>query len=101
MKVITEADIFRAYQAAAGLKPAEMARQLEISPQRMHNFFQGTQPMTETVLDWFLKGAAAWIKEMALDIFKHRPEHEVPCMCQTEIGDNGPCPRHAAILVEE
>jgi len=100
MRVRTEADIFRAYQAAASLKPSEMALALGISRQSMNNYFQGTKPLAGVVLNWFVKGSEDWVREMALDIFKGRPEIEVPCLCLEQIGDKGPCPRHAAVLVD-
>ena len=101
MAKITDSDIFKAYQAAEGLSQSDMAEALGITRQGVHNYLKGTRPTTEFVLRWFLHGSTDWVKEMALEIFARRPGHEVPCVCLERIGDNGPCPRHAAVLMED
>lgn len=101
MSQIHEADMYEAYRVAEGLSKAEQARALNISRQRLNGLYNGAKAETDVVMDWFQNGSADWVREMALDIFTHRPYLDVPCVCETEIGDNGPCPRHAAVLIED
>lgn len=98
----TEADILEGYRQAEDLKKADFARELKISRQRLNNYLQGiSRPDSSIVLDWLRNGYADFVHEMALEIFVRRPELERPCICLERIGDNGPCPRHSEVLVEE
>jgi len=38
--------------------------------------------------------ADGWIGKVAVDCIRLMDARFVPCPCQTEIGDRGPCPRH-------
>lgn len=100
---MTEGEIIKKSIEAQDLSQAQAARLLGLnSRQALNNYaLDVSRASTEMVFEWFKSGQADWIKEMALEIFVRRPVLERPCVCQTEIGDNGPCPRHAAVLVEE
>ena len=99
----SDGEIMEGYRTAEGLKKTEMADALGISRQ-LYNLYtkkNGSVPSSTLVMMWFLRGAEEWVREMALELFVRRPELERPCVCLEMIGDNGPCPRHAATLVEE
>ena len=99
---LSEADIFKAYRAAEQLKKAEMARVLEIPRQRYGDYESDSyKPTTSQLTNWFLYAPEPFVREMALEMLVRRPVDERPCVCLEVIGDNGPCPRHSAELVEE
>lgn len=40
---------------------------------------------------WYI---GEWRSDMAVQCIRLMDERFVPCVCQTEVGDNGPCPKH-------
>ena len=102
MSKLSEADIFKAYRAAEGMKQTEMAQVLGIQRQRLFSYEnEEYKPSTSLLVNWFLYAPEPFVREMALEMLVRRPVDERPCVCLEVIGDNGPCPRHSAELVEE
>lgn len=102
MSQLNDADIFKAFRAAEGINQSDMARALAIPRQRLHAYENDVyRPTISQLTIWLLYGEPDWVREMALEMMVRRPVDERPCVCLVDIGDNGPCPRHSAELVEE
>lgn len=98
----TEADIFKNTREKENISQSQMARDLDIPRQRLFAYEHGHySPPTEFLANRFRYSDIEYVREMALEILVRRPELERPCFCLEFIGDNGPCPRHAAVLVKE
>ena len=99
---LKDSEIIESFRIAEKLTQASMARALDISRQGLHKYLHDVSaPAPEMVMNWFRNSKHDWVREMALEIFVRRPELERPCVCLKRIGDNGPCPRHSAVLESE
>lgn len=52
-------------------------------------------PNVEWLQKIAVKHVCTWKGDLAIDLLKVRGL-AIPCVCQTEIGDCGPCPKHLA-----
>ena len=102
MTILTEADIFKNTREKENLSQSQMARDLSIPRQRLFAYENNEyRPSTDFLVNQFRYSEIEYVREMALEMLVRRPELERPCFCLEFIGDNGPCPRHAAVLVQE
>jgi transcriptional regulator with XRE-family HTH domain len=96
-KKITQSQILEAYRAAQQLGKTEFAHELGMSKQSYSQYVHNkSQPDLEGLQEAALENVGSWIGNLAVDLLVVRGA-VVPCVCQTEIGDNGPCPKHSPI----
>jgi len=96
-KKITQADVLEAYRAEQQLGKTQFAHELGMSKQSYSAYVNmKSQPELEGLQEAALENVGSWIGNLAVDLLVVRGA-VVPCVCQTEIGDNGPCPKHSPI----
>lgn len=92
----TVREILERARVAQGLKKAHFAEDLGVSRQQLHNWLVGAdislQWLSERAVDW----VGEWRGKLMVELLRSYGEHLVPCVCQTEIGDCGPCPKHGS-----
>jgi hypothetical protein len=75
------------------------AEYMGVSKQTLNNWMQ---KKGKPAIEWLQQTAIDYVGEpqgeMAVDMLKRR-FLVVPCVCQTEIGDHGPCPKHGIVQV--
>ena len=94
-KKITESDVLEAYRAAQGLGKTEFAHALGMSKQSYSSYVNnGARQDLAGLQESAIKYVGSWIGDLAVDLLLVRGA-VVPCLCQTGMLDNGPCPLHS------
>ena len=97
----TEADVLEEYRAKAGVNKLKFAAMLGMSRQAYSNYVNGEYRQNiQGLQESAIKYVNTWIGELCIDLLKVRGAI-VPCVCKTEIGDNGDCPKHGVFTVTE
>lgn len=94
-KKMTEAEVLEAYRAAQQMKPVEFARSLGMSKQSYSSYVnKGARQDLAGLQESAKKHVGTWIGDLAVDLLIVRGA-VIPCVCQTELFDNGLCPKHS------
>jgi hypothetical protein len=99
----TEAEVLEACREKKMMSKSEFAHALGIPRTQYFTYLNGVQ-QDLAGLQWSaVKHVGTWIGDLAVELLKARGA-AVPCKCETELWDNGPCPKHgapSALRVEE
>jgi DNA-binding XRE family transcriptional regulator len=97
-KKLTEADVLEAYRAAQGMGRTEFAHALGMSKQSYSTYInKGAKQELPGLQESAIEHVGSWIGDLAVDLLRVRGA-VVPCVCQTEMFDNGMCPLHGPQL---
>jgi hypothetical protein len=91
----TQIDILEKFRNAQGLNKSEFPHQLGVGRASYYTWMDGAEISLEILITWALDYVGGWVGAMAVELITLRDPRLVPCVCQTAIGDAGPCPRHA------
>jgi len=92
-KKLTEADVLEAYRAAQGMGKTEFAQALGMSKQSYSQYMGGAKQDLHGLQEAAVEYVGTWIGDLAVDLLTVRGA-VVPCVCQTQVGDKGLCPKH-------
>ena len=71
LTTLKESDIFHAYRAAQGIRPAEMARELNVSRQRLNNWLNGVS-IPEQLWVKTTSRREGWVGDLGRDLLARR-----------------------------
>ena len=71
LTTLKESDIFHAYRAAQGIRPAEMARELNVSRQRLNNWLNGVS-IPEQLWVKTTSRRDGWVGDLGRDLLARR-----------------------------
>ena len=92
----TQIQVLEEVRGEQGLTVAEFSTVLGISRQWYYTRLENSGdvlPLKE-LSQLAVDHVGAWVGDLAVRCIKLIDPRFVPCPCETEIGDNGPCPRH-------
>ena len=92
----TQIQILEAARGEQDLSVAEFSTALGISRQWYYAQLTNQRDVLDlkTLSTLALDQAGMWVGQLAVRCIELIDARFVPCPCETEIGDHGPCPRH-------
>lgn len=73
---------------------SEFCLDFPISRPTYYKWEGGGDMELDKLQDIALNRVGEWQGDVAVELIRLVNEYKVPCKCQTEIGDNGACPKH-------
>ena len=91
---MSQKTILQKYKGVAGCSTdSAFAVALDVHRAKLSQWFQGTKPTTEYLQRLATQKVGEWEGDFAVELLVDRGL-TVPCVCQTEVWDNGDCPKH-------
>lgn len=96
----TQKEVLDAYKASGQFSSDDaFAEWLGISRQTLVNWRKEQRPDVEMLQTMAVSFAGSERGLIAVDLLKVRGELFIPCVCMTEVGDRGICPKHGVVEV--
>lgn len=99
-KKVTQGQSLEVFRGEMGMSQTDFCEEIGISRQwysgqlKKKRDILGVKDLSALALD----RVGEWIGQMAVKLLiEGGNERFIPCVCQTEIGDCGPCPKHGGL----
>ncbi len=93
----THAQILERVRGEMELSITDFVLELNVmSRQWYHRILNGGEVDLKTLSFLAVDYAGEWKSKLAVELISLTDKRFVPCVCETEIGDAGICPKHAA-----
>lgn len=93
-KRTTQAQILETVRGERDMTVTAFAAAIGVSRQWYYNILEGSELDLKSLCILAIDHIDDWLGALAVDLIRLMDPRFVPCTCQTEIGDCGPCPKH-------
>lgn len=90
----TQAQILERVRGEQDMSTTDFSAAVGVSRQWYYKILEGSDLDLKTLCILAVDQAENWRGALAVELIRLTDPRFVPCVCQTAIGDCGPCPKH-------